>query len=150
MTAGFVPAFEGQKCSLGYQAIEWLETYACHGPGDVEGDPLDFRTDPEVEQFIIDCYALDPATGRRLVDRAAYSAPKGRAKSGRVFYNLMYRRKTRLFSHHVGVESLPSYEAATAAYGRLRNLFERYIDEMTAKTIRAIDREASKCKNQKS
>src|SRR5574344_206173 len=73
-----------------------------------------------------------------------------RAKSGRVFYNLMYRRKTRLFSHHVGVESLPSYEAATAAYGRLRNLFERYIDEMTAKTIRAIDREASKCKNQKS
>ena len=75
---------------------------------------------------------------------------KGRAKSGRVFYNLMYRRKTRLFSHHVGVESLPSYEAATAAYGRLRNLFERYIDEMTAKTIRAIDREASKCKNQNS
>lgn len=78
---GFVPAFDGQKCSLGYQAIEWLEEFACHGPGDVEGDPLDFRTDPEVEQFIIDCYALDPATGRRLVDRAAYSAPKGRAKS---------------------------------------------------------------------
>ena len=79
MAAGFTPAFDGQKCSLGYQAIEWLEEFACHGPGDVEGDPLDFRTDPEVEQFIIDCYALDPVTGRRLVDRAAYSAPKGRA-----------------------------------------------------------------------
>ena len=81
MTAGFVPAFEGQKCSLGYQAIEWLETYACHGPGDVEGDPLDFRADPEVEQFIIDCYELDPTTGRRKIQAAAYSAPKGRAKS---------------------------------------------------------------------
>ena len=35
---GFVPAFEGQKCSLGYQVVEWLEEYACHGPGDVEGE----------------------------------------------------------------------------------------------------------------
>ena len=77
----FWPAFEGQKCSLGYQVVEWLEAYACHGPGDAEGDPLDFRTDREAEQFIIDCYELDPATGRRKVDRAVYSAPKGRAKS---------------------------------------------------------------------
>lgn len=78
---GFVPAFDGQKCSLGYQVIEWLEEYACHGPGDVEGQPLDFRNDPEVEQFIIDCYELDPVTGRRKVKVAVYSAPKGRAKS---------------------------------------------------------------------
>lgn len=78
---GFVPAFEGQKCSLGYQVIEWLEEFACHGPGDVEGEPLDFRSDPEVEQFIIDCYELDPETGRRRVKVAVYSAPKGRAKS---------------------------------------------------------------------
>lgn len=77
----FRPAFDGQKCSLGYQVVEWLEEFACHGPGDVEGDPLDFRKDPEVEQFIIDCYALDPETGRRLVRSAVYSAPKGRAKS---------------------------------------------------------------------
>ena len=53
---GFVPAVEGQKCSRGYQVIEWLEEFACHGPGDVEGEPLDFRSDPEVEQFIIDCF----------------------------------------------------------------------------------------------
>ncbi|MGC4151509.1 MAG: hypothetical protein QM628_00325 [Propionicimonas sp.] len=78
---GFRPAFEGQKCSLGYQVIEWLEENACHGPGDVEGEPLDFRSDPEVEQFIIDCYELDPQTGRRKVKVAVYSAPKGRAKS---------------------------------------------------------------------
>ena len=78
---GFRPAFDGQKCSLGYQVIEWLEEFACHGPGDVEGEPLDFRNDPEVEQFIIDCYELDPVTGRRKVKVAVYSAPKGRAKS---------------------------------------------------------------------
>lgn len=76
-----MPAFEGQKCSLGYQVVEWLEEFACHGPGDVEGEPLDFRSDPEAEQFIIDCYELDPLTGRRRVKVGVYSAPKGRAKS---------------------------------------------------------------------
>lgn len=77
----FRPAFEGQKCSLGYQVVDWLTEYACHGPGDVQGDPLDFAADPEVEEFIVDCYELDPKTGRRLRQKAVYSAPKGRAKS---------------------------------------------------------------------
>ena len=77
----FRPAFDGQKCSLGFQVVEWLEEYACHGPGDVEGEPLDFRTDRDFEQFIIDAYELDPETGRRRVEKAVLSAPKGRAKS---------------------------------------------------------------------
>lgn len=77
----FVPAFEGQVCSLGYQVVDWLTEFACHGPGDVEGEPLDFSTDPEVEDFIIDAYRIDPETGGRLIDTAVYSAPKGRAKS---------------------------------------------------------------------
>lgn len=79
--AGFVPAFEGQICSLGYEIIDWLEAYACHGPGDVMGKPLNFAADPEVEEFIIRSYELDPETGRRKIRRAVYSAPKGRAKS---------------------------------------------------------------------
>lgn len=79
--AGFVPAFEGQVCSLGYEIIDWLETYACHGPGDVMGQPLNFAGDPEVEEFLIGSYELDPATGRRKIRRGVYSAPKGRAKS---------------------------------------------------------------------
>jgi hypothetical protein len=83
MGAGFRPAFEGQKCSLGYELIPWLEQYTCHGPGDVQGEPLNLRTDPEFEQLIIDCYELDPSTGRRLVKRAVDSEPKGRAKSER-------------------------------------------------------------------
>ena len=61
----FRPAFDGQKCSLGYQVVDWLTEYACHGPGDVQGDPLDFAADPEVEEFIVDCYELDPKTGCR-------------------------------------------------------------------------------------
>lgn len=77
----FKPAFDGQVCSLGYEVIDWLQEYACHGPGDVQGDPLDFSTDPEVEDFIIRAYELDPETGRRVKSKAVYSAPKGRAKS---------------------------------------------------------------------
>lgn len=77
----FKPAFDGQVCSLGYEVIDWLQEYACHGPGDVMGQPLDFAADPEVEDFIIRAYELDPGTGRRKIRRAVFSAPKGRSKS---------------------------------------------------------------------
>lgn len=75
---------------------------------------------------------------------------KGMSKGGRRFYNLMYRRKTRLFSRHVGVDELPLYEEATAACSKLRELFECYIDELTEKTIRRIEKEARGCKDRKS
>lgn len=75
----FRPAFDGQVCSLGYQLIDWLEEYACHGPGDVEGEPITF--DDEVFDFIVDAYAVDPKSGRRVKSKVVYSAPKGRAKS---------------------------------------------------------------------
>lgn len=77
----FRPAWEGQKCSLGYDVVEWLEAYACHGPGDVEGQPLDFRKDADFESFIIGAYEIHPETGRRKIERGVISAPKGRAKS---------------------------------------------------------------------
>lgn len=77
----FRPAWEGQVCSLGYELIDWLQEYACHGPGDVMGLPLDLGSDPEVEDFIIGAYELDPETGRRIKTHGVYSAPKGRAKS---------------------------------------------------------------------
>lgn len=75
------PLFEGHVCSLGYGVIDWLQEYACYGPGDVQGDPVDFSVDPEVEDFIVRCYELDPETGRRKKSKVVYSAPKGRAKS---------------------------------------------------------------------
>lgn len=75
------PLYDGHICSLGYGVVDWLQEYACHGPGDVMGQPLDFATDPEVEDFIIQAYELDPETGRRKKRRAVFSAPKGRSKS---------------------------------------------------------------------
>jgi phage terminase large subunit-like protein len=65
--------------SLGFTAVEWIETYLCHGPGDVQGDDLEI--DDEMHAFIVKAYRLDAATGRRKVNRAFLSRPKGRAKS---------------------------------------------------------------------
>lgn len=73
------PLFDGHVCSLGYELLDWYEEFACHGPGDVQGDPLDF--DDELRDFIIDCYRLDPVTGRRVYREAILSEPKGRSKS---------------------------------------------------------------------
>jgi hypothetical protein len=79
MAARWKPLFAGHVCSLGYTMLDWYEEYACHGPGDVQGEPLDF--DDELRDFIIACYRLDPITGRRLYREAILSEPKGRAKS---------------------------------------------------------------------
>lgn len=73
------PLFDGHKCSLGYAVLDWIHTYCCHGPGDVQGEPLDY--DDEIRDFIIDCYLLDEVTGRRRYQEAVLSRPKGRAKS---------------------------------------------------------------------
>ncbi len=64
--------------SLGLAVVDWCETFLCHGPGDIEGDPL--RIDDEFARFIVAAYALDPL-GRRVVSRAILSRPKGRSKS---------------------------------------------------------------------
>ena len=65
--------------SLGWQLAHWMESLLCHGPGDVEGDPLEL--DDELVGFLVLAYALDDRTGRRLVTDATLSRPKGRAKS---------------------------------------------------------------------
>jgi phage terminase large subunit-like protein len=73
------PLFPGHVCSLGYSLLDWIHAYCCHGPGDVQGEKLDY--DDEIRSFIIECYRLDPATGRRVYREAILSRPKGRAKS---------------------------------------------------------------------
>ena len=72
--------FPGHVCSLGYLVLDWMTEFCCHGPGDVQGDPLDF--DDELRDFIVECYRLDPVTGRRVYSEAVLSRPKGRNKSG--------------------------------------------------------------------
>jgi hypothetical protein len=75
----FVPEWDGQVCSLGYDVVDWIEAYCCHGPGDVQGKPV--VLDDEMASFIVRAYELNPRTGRRKIDRAVLSRPKGRAKS---------------------------------------------------------------------
>jgi hypothetical protein len=69
--------------SLGFALVDWLERFLVHGPGDVQGDPLEL--DDELAQFIIDCYRVHPRRsrrpGRRAVSLAELSRAKGRAKS---------------------------------------------------------------------
>jgi phage terminase large subunit-like protein len=59
--------------------VDWVETYLCHGPGDVVGEPIEL--DDEFYEFIVKAYRLDPLTGRRMYRRVFLSRAKGRAKS---------------------------------------------------------------------
>lgn len=71
--------YPGEFPSLGPYLVETIEHYLCHGPGDVQGEPIEI--DDEFYEFIVRCYQLDPVTGRRIKRRAFLSRPKGRAKS---------------------------------------------------------------------
>lgn len=65
--------------SLGFAAVDWIEFYLGHGPGDVQGQTVEI--DDEFYAFIVKAYRVDPK-GRRRVRRAFLSRPKGRNKSG--------------------------------------------------------------------
>jgi phage terminase large subunit-like protein len=65
--------------SLGFAAVDWIEFFLPHGPGDVQGQPVDL--DDEFAAFVVKAYRVD-ADGKRTVRRAFLSRPKGRSKSG--------------------------------------------------------------------
>jgi len=77
-----LPAWDGFP-TLGFQVIDWIETYLPHGPGDVQGDR--WEIDDEIALFICWAYRVYPQghkrAGRRMVQRAILSRAKGRAKS---------------------------------------------------------------------
>jgi phage terminase large subunit-like protein len=79
MAKRWKPLFDGHECSLGYEVIDQIEEFMCHGEGDLQGRPAE--VDDEMRDHIIECYRLDPITGRRLHNEAVLSRPKGRAKS---------------------------------------------------------------------
>ena len=58
--------------SLGWQMVDWYETMLCHGPGDIEGEPL--ALDDELVRFTALAYSLNEQ-GRRL---DALLHPRGR------------------------------------------------------------------------
>lgn len=65
--------------SLGWAAVDWMEHYLVHGPGDVQGQRIEL--DDEFAEFIVRAYLVDKS-GARLVRRAFLSRAKGRSKSG--------------------------------------------------------------------
>jgi phage terminase large subunit-like protein len=65
--------------SLGWSIAEWIEAHCCHGPGDVQGQPIEL--DREWLRFLVGAYRIDPETGVRVFDEGVLSRPKGRAKS---------------------------------------------------------------------
>ena len=69
--------------TLGWEIVEWIEQYLCHGPGDIEGDPIEL--DDEFVQFILDAYRIYPKgharEGQRVATYYELSRAKGRAKS---------------------------------------------------------------------
>lgn len=65
--------------SLGWQIVDFIEALLVHGPGDVEGDPIEI--DDDFAAAVVRMYQLHPRTGRRKVRRYTLSRAKGRSKS---------------------------------------------------------------------
>ena len=65
--------------SLGFYAIAWIEHFLVHGPGDVQGLPIEL--DDEFATFVLKAYEVSK-DGSRKVRRAFLSRAKGRSKSG--------------------------------------------------------------------
>src|SRR5690348_16159463 len=68
----YVPGHD-RRWALGWLAVAWIEHCCVHGPGDVQGQPVEL--DDEFAGFDVDCYALRP-DGRKLYDSAVISRAK--------------------------------------------------------------------------
>lgn len=71
-------ALPDPRHSLGYACIAWIEHHLVHGPGDVQGQPIEL--DVELSSFLVAAYEVDD-DGRRTLKEAFFSRSKGRAKS---------------------------------------------------------------------
>lgn len=75
----FRPLFEAHVPSLGYEICDWIQSFCCHGPGDLQGNPA--VIDDEMLKFVVEAYRIDPVSGRKVYDEGVLSRPKGRAKT---------------------------------------------------------------------
>jgi hypothetical protein len=72
------PDYPGELPTLGYLVLDWIADHLAT-PDRSEYEPL--RLTREQAQFVLNFYALDPASGRRKYRRAVLSRPKGWGKS---------------------------------------------------------------------
>lgn len=68
----------GIRESIGWAAIDWIQHFLVHGPGDVQGNSI--ILDDEFAEFLIKSYEIT-SDGYRKVRRAFLSRAKGRSKS---------------------------------------------------------------------
>jgi hypothetical protein len=54
--------------SLGFAGVDWIEHYLVHGPGDVQGQPIEL--DDEFAAFIVKAYRVDARGDRGCVGRS--------------------------------------------------------------------------------
>ena len=66
----------GEIPTLGYTAIDWIETYLAHPLGGGT-----FELYREQHEFLLKWYAVDPATGRFAYRRGLFGRPRGFGKS---------------------------------------------------------------------
>ena len=127
--------------SLGWLAIWWIETFCVHGPGDVQGQPVEL--DDEFSAFILDVYALNKH-GRRLYDSAFLSRAKGRAKSELAGFITLFEAigPARFDGYAEGTEY---YEYADQVYRYSKG--EPIGKEITAPFIRCLATEESQAGN---
>jgi hypothetical protein len=72
------PAYPGEVPTLGFGVLDWM-SWALAAPDRAEYEP--FVPTREQAQFVLNLYAIDPATGRRKFRRAVLSRSKGWGKS---------------------------------------------------------------------
>lgn len=65
-----------------------------------------------------------------------------RGANGGKFYHLQYRRDTKLFQKYVPADQAAAYEKATASFRAFMDAVDAYVDEMSARTMAEIAKEA--------
>jgi len=69
-------------------------------------------------------------------------------KSGKRFYNLQYRRKTKHFSKAIPADQLAAFERSTEVCREFLKYVQQYVDEQTRHAIREIAKEAKRAKRE--
>lgn len=73
------PEYPGELPTLGWFVLDWMRDYLIVPDGPGAGSPLELT--PDQAQFVLNLYAVDPASGKRRVRRGVFSRPKGSGKS---------------------------------------------------------------------